>query len=41
MADIGQVCRRPFFQDLDLPLSQNNVDVDPGAVASRRNRSSQ
>ena len=40
MADIGQVCRCLFFQDLDLPLFQNNVGVDMGAVASQRNGSS-
>ena len=32
MADIGQVCRRPVFQDLDLPPFQNYVGVNPGAV---------
>ena len=32
MASIGQVCRRPFFQDLNLPPFQYNVGVDPGAV---------
>ena len=25
MANIGQVCRRPVFQDLDQPPFQNNV----------------
>ena len=38
MADIGQVCRRPVFQDLNLPPFQYNVDVDPGAVTFQRNR---
>ena len=32
MANIGQVCRRPVFQDLNLPPFQYNVGVDPGAV---------
>ena len=25
MAEIGQVCRRPVFHDLDLPPFQNNI----------------
>ena len=41
MADIGQVCRRPALQDLDLPPFQNIVGVDPSAVTSRRAQSSQ
>ena len=51
MADIGQVCRRPVFQDLDLAranriwirriLFQFNVGLDPGAFTSRRTQSSQ
>ena len=40
MADIGQVCRRPALQDLDLPPFQNIVGVDPSAVTSRRAQSS-
>ena len=32
MASIGQVCRRQFFQDLNLSPFQYNVGVDPGAV---------
>ena len=35
MADIGQVCKRPVFHDLDLPPFQNNVGVVPGVVKSR------
>ena len=35
------ICRRPVFQDLDIAPFQNNVGVDPGAVTSRRTRSSQ
>ena len=34
MADIGQVCRRPVFHDLDLPPFQNNVGLVPGVVTS-------
>ena len=30
MADIGQVCRLPVFQDLNLSPFQYNVGVDPG-----------
>ena len=32
MADIGQVCRRPVFQDLDLAPFQFNVGLDPGGI---------
>ena len=38
MAEIGQVCRGPGFQDLDLPPFQNNVGVvrvDRWVVTSR------
>ena len=35
MADIGQVCKRPVFHDLDLRPFQNNVGVVPGVVKSR------
>ena len=32
MADIGQVCRLPVFQDLNLPPFQYNVGVDLGVL---------
>ena len=42
MADIGQVCKRPVFHDLDLPPFQNNVGVVPGVVPGVvKSRSSQ
>ena len=34
MADIGQVCSRPVFHDLDLPPFQNNFGLVPGVVTS-------
>ena len=39
MTDIGQVCRRPVFHDLDLPPFQNNVGLVPGVVTSGSSQS--
>ena len=35
MADIGQVCGRPVFNNLNLPPFQINVGVVPGVVKSQ------